>query len=632
MALALAAGSFVSTLRGQPVTNTVTNSGTPQTVVAPAGLRDPIEPFNRAMWTFNRGLMNDIILPTARVYRAIIRKPIRTGFANMGRNLNYPDRVINNLLQGRWRGARDETYRFLCNSTAGLAGIFDVASNKFNVQQSDADFGQTFGKWGWRPDFFLMLPLFGPSNDRDTVGLAGDTASNPLLYISPYNFKENDPFTWLGPYSYFTYAVMYNDMSDSVEDYVRFAKAEMDPYAEIEYAWTFARETRRPDFHIKGPPDPAALQTLSSAFLTTKDPNFLSHSKTRSVLIPTTGRRLRFTYWMQPKPAPILYLVPGLGSHRLVETSLALGEVFYRAGFSVVTISSPFNFEFMENASTADLPAYLPVDGHDLHVALTAIDRRLATAYRNRITARALMGYSMGAVDTLYIASTAATNSLLKFDRYLAVDTPVRLLHGVSELDDFYNAPLVWPARERNRDMNNTLLKMAAVEKNPRGFTNGLPFDGAEAKFLIGLSFRFTLRDIIFTSQRLHSEKILRHEIRDDRRAQLYNEIMRYSYQDYFEKFAVPYYQTHGLASASTALDHGGDMHNYEAGLKANPRVRVIVNHNDFLLAPEDLDWLRATFGPNHLTVFPEGGHLGNFGQPEVQKAMYDALADLKGD
>ena len=131
-------------------------------------------------------------------------------------------------------------------------------------------------------------------------------------------------------------------------------------------------------------------------------------------MIPATGRRLKFTFWLQPGKAPVVYIVPGLGSHRLAENSLALAELVYKNGFSVVNISSPFNSEFMENASTAALPAYLPVDGHDLHVALTEIDRRLNESYPGRLGDRALMGYSMGAFDSLYIAATEPTNRVCR--------------------------------------------------------------------------------------------------------------------------------------------------------------------------------------------------------------------------
>ena len=108
----------------------------------------------------------------------------------------------------------------------------------------------------------------------------------------------------------------------------------------------------------------------------------------------------------------MVYIVPGLGSHRLAETSLALAELVYKNGFSVVSISSPFNSEFMEHASTAAMPAYLPVDGHDLHVALTEIDRRLNASYPGRLGDRALMGYSMGAFESLFIAATGRRTSI----------------------------------------------------------------------------------------------------------------------------------------------------------------------------------------------------------------------------
>jgi len=78
------------------------------------------------------------------------------------------------------------------------------------------------------------------------------------------------------------------------------------------------------------------------------------------------------------------------------------------------------------------------------------------------------------------------------------------------------------------------------------------------------------------------------------------------------------------------ALEKAGDLRTYDAGLRANPRVRVIVNQNDFLLADEDLAWLRATFAPEQLTVFAQGGHLGNLFNPGVQKTILGALAGLK--
>ncbi|MGD0209109.1 MAG: VacJ family lipoprotein [Verrucomicrobiota bacterium] len=623
-----------------------------ETVVLPKSVPDPIEPFNRVMWGFNKGLMTGVIKPSSRVYRFVVVKPVRTGIGNFGRNLTYPGRAINNLLQGKWSGARDESYRFVCNTTVGVAGFFDPAT-KWKIPKSDADFGQTFGQWGWKPQCFLMLPIYGPSNERDTIGLAADTAANPLIYIAPYKFVANNPLTYLGPYTYLAYVVMYNDLSDSVGEYVRFSQAEMDPYSEIQYAWTFARENRVADFQVKGKQDEASLETLESVFFTFKDPEFPGHGKTRSVRIPATGRKLKFTFWLQPGKANVVYIVPGLGSHRLAEPSLALAELVYKNGFSAVCVSSPFNSEFMEHASTAAMPAYLPVDGHDLHVALTEIDRRLHVLYPDRLGNRALMGYSMGAFESLFVAATEPTNPppsdfgatsqlpvrrslgeggpLIKFERVVAINTPVRMAYGISKLDEFYRAPLDWPGAERTDDIENTFLKVAALSKLSLTPRSSLPFSAIESKFLIGMTFRFMLRDIIFSSQRRNNQGVLQHRIRNFRREPLYQEILQYSYQDYFEKFATPYYQAHGVASPTAeALEKAGDLRTYDAGLRANPNIRIIVNQNDFLLADEDLAWLHATFAPEQLTVFAQGGHLGNLSNLTVQKSILAALTPMR--
>jgi hypothetical protein len=287
----------------------------------------------------------------------------------------------------------------------------------------------------------------------------------------------------------------------------------------------------------------------------------------------------------------------------------------------------------MEHASTAAVPAYMPVDVRDLHVALTEIDHRLEKLYPKRLGARALMGYSMGAFQSLFVAATESTNGapLLKFDRYVAINSPVRLLYGISKLDEYFQAPLAWPAGERADDIENTFLKVAALSKNSLTPQTSLPFSGIESKFLIGMTFKFILRDAIFSSQQRNNQGVLKHSIRKFRRAPVYREILQYSYQDYLHKFVIPYYRGRGIElSAPDSLEKASSLRSYAAGLRANPNIRIIVNQNDFLLADEDLAWLRATFGPEQLTVFEQGGHLGNLINPEVQKSILGALAGLK--
>jgi hypothetical protein len=143
--------------------------------------------------------------------------------------------------------------------------------------------------------------------------------------------------------------------------------------------------------------------------------------------------------------------------------------------------------------------------------------------------------------------------------------------------------------------------------------------------------FRLTLRDMIYSSQRRNNQGVLQHPIRNLTRKPVYDEILQYSYQDYFEKFAIPYYRFRGVPTPTgAALEKAGDLQTYAVGMRANPKIRIIVNQNDFLLETEDLAWLQATFTAEQLTIFKQGGHLGNLHNPTVQKTILNALEGLK--
>lgn len=616
----------------QPEDVTNPTAAAAEVVLLPESIPDPLEPVNRAVWEVNKSLLNGVVEPTARAYRFVVRKPVRNGISNFGRNIRYPGRLINHLLQARWAGARDETYRFACNTVLGIGGIFDVASN-WNIPRSDADFGQTFGKWGWRPSVYLMLPVTGPSNERDALGLAVDTAANPLAYWSPYPASESKSLSYQNPYTYVGYTVLYNDLSDRVDEYVRLVKAQKDAYAELHYVWGFARKGGKVDFAPKGPPDRATLETVQSAFASFQNPEFPRRTRTESAFIFTTGYPLEFNYWLQPWPAPMVFIVPGLGSHRLSAGSIGLAETLYLRGFSVACLSNPFNYEFIERASTAPVPGYTIVDVQDLHVALTAVDERLQKLHPGKIQGKVLLGYSLGAFEALALAAAGLDEiaRLTRFDRVIAVNPPVRLLYGVSKLDEFLQAPLAWPPEERSANIENTFLKIAALTQGAFVPEGALPFSEIESKFLIGSAFRLILRDVIFTVHERERQSALSQPVRHFNRRALYREILRYSFDDYFEKFVVPAYADRDIGpDIKQALADAGDLRSYAKDLRGDPAIRVIVNRNDFLLAEADLAWLQDTFGPDRLTEFEHGGHLGNLLQPEMRLAILEALGELQ--
>ncbi|MCC6611479.1 MAG: VacJ family lipoprotein [Burkholderiales bacterium] len=136
--------------------------------------RDPFEPANRAVFEFNEGLDRTVIKPVAQVYRAVLPQPVRTGVRNFYGNLWDPWIGVNNLLQGKVEWAMSDMFRFAVNTTFGLGGINDVATD-MRLEKHNEDFGQTLGRWGIEPGPYLVLPVLGPSTVRDGVGLIADT-------------------------------------------------------------------------------------------------------------------------------------------------------------------------------------------------------------------------------------------------------------------------------------------------------------------------------------------------------------------------------------------------------------------------------------------------------------------------
>jgi phospholipid-binding lipoprotein MlaA len=135
--------------------------------------KDPWEPVNRATWEFNQVLDKGLVKPVAKAYRKYVPRFAQIGVNNFLTNLGYTTTIVNNLLQLKMVDAASDTARFVINSSLGLGGLFDPATDA-GLKRNDEDFGQTLGWWGVPSGPFLMLPLFGPSTLRDGPSLVGD--------------------------------------------------------------------------------------------------------------------------------------------------------------------------------------------------------------------------------------------------------------------------------------------------------------------------------------------------------------------------------------------------------------------------------------------------------------------------
>lgn len=588
---------------------------TPGGADLPNALGDPLEPVNRSIWAFNHSVLRGVIRPTSTVYRKAVPKPVRRSINHFGRNICVLGRVANESLQGRWKDVGHDSLRFLTNTTVGVGGLFDPAT-RWKIPKPNADFGQTLRAWGWQPSAFIMLPILGPSDEASLTGSVVDELAEPWNYSEPLRLAS--------------YGVTFNRISEFATDALLKIQVEADPYSVLKLAWSqYVQPQAQQPFPL-GPRDQASLETLSVAAMALQDSEFGAKSKSLKVPIAATGRCLPCNLWKQPHPAPLVYVAPGIGSHRLSTTTLAIAEGLFQRGFSVVATSSVFHSEFMETASTAKLPGHPISDANDLLNSLTAIDQLMQTKYPGQFTSRALVGCSMGAYQTLLLATKPLDQdgSTLRFDRYVAINPPIDLHHGVRTIDRMFRSPDAWPVEIRQKRINHAVQKAAALALMPPKAGAIPPFDTAESQYLIGLTFRYVLRDAIFSSQFRHNQGVLKTRLSQFRREPAYQEILAFSYADYLNRLLVPAFATDPAVLAD--FKRFGSLRNLTPQLRKCTTVRVITNRNDFLLTDGDLDWLTKTFGPAHCKVFATGGHLGNLATPEMRQVTAGFLEDLK--
>jgi phospholipid-binding lipoprotein MlaA len=143
---------------------------------------DPAEPFNRAMYDVHQAIDGAILRPINAAYR-VLPPPVRNSVSSILSNIRTPVVLINDMLQGQSERAGETLGRFVINTTIGLGGIFDVADRYFGVPVHYEDFGQTLATFGVGEGPFLFIPILGPSNMRDLVGLGLDTAAQPLNWF-----------------------------------------------------------------------------------------------------------------------------------------------------------------------------------------------------------------------------------------------------------------------------------------------------------------------------------------------------------------------------------------------------------------------------------------------------------------
>jgi phospholipid-binding lipoprotein MlaA len=218
-------------------------------------VNDPLEPLNRAILEFNEFITALILRPIAEIYVLMLPDFALDAIHNALQNLSTPVVLANDLLQWEPERAWDTTRRFFINSTVGVAGLVDVAE-KMGIQGHSEDLGQTFAVWGVPEGFYLVLPIFGPSNPRDAVGKFLNSYLDPLSHWAENTHREeiNTGRTLVGGV---------DEFSRVMDDLQKLKDTSIDYYAALR---SIARQKREADIANGAPKEGAPLPDLKYDF------------------------------------------------------------------------------------------------------------------------------------------------------------------------------------------------------------------------------------------------------------------------------------------------------------------------------------------------------------------------------
>lgn len=212
-----------------------------------AGLEeyDPWEPLNTKVFELNRQLDRWILKPVAKGYDFIMPNPVQVGVSNFFYNTRFVPRFVNNVLQGKVRGAGIEAGRFLVNTTVGVAGFIDWASD-MDLKTPEEDLGQTLGFYGVKPGPYIVIPLYPPFTVRDFVGYVGDIFLNPIYWLALPIIEIGDIPSAIPHYNRTTTSLILfsakvtdvvNDRSLNLEKYQGVEESTVDLYSAVRNAY-----------------------------------------------------------------------------------------------------------------------------------------------------------------------------------------------------------------------------------------------------------------------------------------------------------------------------------------------------------------------------------------------------------
>jgi hypothetical protein len=345
--------------------------------------------------------------------------------------------------------------------------------------------------------------------------------------------------------------------------------------------------------------------------------------------LPTLEGRgdVSINFYQHDHPAPLLFILPGVGANPFFGAAPYLASVFYRENFHVVILPSPMSWNFALSASRTGAPGYVPEDARDLYTIMQRTLEMLKNRYDLRIREIDFMGLSLGGLEGAFLSVIEADEKKIGIEKYLLVNPPIDLAYAVNKLDE-------WTAlgNKFGRDKSQEIVSKAiAIVDSFSGEKPDDPeildrfikkfaiFSKEELQFLVAQSLQSQLPELIYATQAIDDQKILSAP-KNEMRKRL-EEAKGLTLTDYNEKIGLPLWRQQTAepeANLESFIERGSLTHILDR-LRGNPKVHIMHNLDDVLTNRKSLEELKETLH-DQVILYPYGGHLGNLWYPENKK------------
>lgn len=347
------------------------------------------------------------------------------------------------------------------------------------------------------------------------------------------------------------------------------------------------------------------------------------------------GENMRYSLVSQEKAAPLIFIIAGTGAGYNSEKMQVLQRAFFQAGFHVLSLSSPTHPDFIVSASRTGIPGHLLEDSQDLYRVMRLA--WLEIQHEIKVTEFYLTGYSLGAAQAAFVSQLDEEQDDFHFTKVLLINPPVSLYTSTSILDDML-ANNIPGGTDKFPDFFDRVFHAFSEEYRHGEFVNfsgdflysayknRQPSDGILAA-LIGTSFRLSSSNMIFTADVLTNSGYIKPKnlvlSATDSVTDYFKVSNRVTFLDYFREMFYPFFQARYPGMTEQGLIANLSLTTLEEYLRHTPKIGLLHNADDIILADGELDYLKEVFGPR-AKIYPRGGHCGNLDHRDTLSYIVD--------